>query len=248
LAKELGKKIDLVMVGEDTELDRQVLDMIKDPLTHMVRNSADHGIEMPADRAGKGKPETGTVTLRAFHEGGHIIIEIQDDGKGLPLDKIKAKILKNGLATQAEIDGMSAQQIQQYIFRAGFSTAEQVTSVSGRGVGMDVVRTNIEKIGGSVEMKSIEGSGSTFTIKIPLTLAIVNALILGAAGERFAIPQLAVRELVLTSEKAEASDRNGERHPLVPFAGINCCPYCLWNKPCVKSQDHAGNSGMCCNP
>jgi two-component system chemotaxis sensor kinase CheA len=202
LSMELGKKIDLVMTGQDTELDRQILDMIKDPLTHMVRNSGDHGIELPADRIKAGKSETGTVHLRAFHEGGHIIIEIADDGRGLPLEKIKKKIIANGLATDEEVARMSPQQIQQYIFHAGFSTADQVTSVSGRGVGMDVVRTNIEKIGGAIEMKSIEGKGSTFSIKIPLTLAIVSSLIVAVGEERFAIPQLAVRELVLVSQKS----------------------------------------------
>lgn len=203
LSMELGKKIDLVMEGQDTELDRQVLDMIKDPLTHMVRNSGDHGIEIPSERVKAGKPETGKIHLRAYHEGGHIIIEIADDGKGLPISKIKNKIIQNGLATEEEVERMSAQQIQQYIFHAGFSTADKVTSVSGRGVGMDVVRTNIQKIGGSIEMKSVEGKGSTFSIKIPLTLAIVSSLIVEAGGERFAIPQLAVRELVLVSQKSE---------------------------------------------
>ncbi len=203
LSMELGKKIDLDMRGADTELDRQVLDMIKDPLTHMVRNSADHGIEMPADRVAAGKAETGKIILNAYHEGGHIIIEITDDGKGLPLSKIKEKIIKNGLASTEEVNAMSDQAIQQYIFKAGFSTAEKVTSVSGRGVGMDVVRTNIEKIGGSIELKSVEGKGSTFLIKIPLTLAIVSALIVASGEERFAIPQLAVRELVLASQKSD---------------------------------------------
>ncbi|PZQ47359.1 MAG: hybrid sensor histidine kinase/response regulator, partial [Micavibrio aeruginosavorus] len=202
LSMELNKKIDLVMLGESTELDRQILDMIKDPLTHMVRNSADHGVERPEDRIKAGKPETGRIVLNAYHEGGHIIIEITDDGKGLPLAKIKEKIIKNGLATEDEVAQMSDSVIQQFIFKAGFSTAEQVTSVSGRGVGMDVVRTNIEKIGGSIVLKSVEGKGSTFLIKIPLTLAIVSALIVEAGGERFAIPQLAVRELVLASEKS----------------------------------------------
>ena len=202
LSMELNKKIDLIMEGENTELDRQILDMIKDPLTHMVRNSADHGVEMPADRLAKGKPETGRIVLKAYHEGGHIIIEITDDGKGLPLAKIKEKIINNGLATADEVAAMSDQTIQQYIFKAGFSTAEKVTSVSGRGVGMDVVRTNIEKIGGSIVLKSTEGKGSTFLIKIPLTLAIVSALIVEVAGEKFAIPQLAVRELVLASAKS----------------------------------------------
>lgn len=208
LSMELNKKIDLQMIGADTELDRQILDMIKDPLTHMVRNSADHGVEMPSERVMAGKPETGTIILNAYHEGGHIIIEITDDGKGLPLAKIKEKILKNGLATQEEINAMTDQQIQQFIFKAGFSTAEKVTSVSGRGVGMDVVRTNIEKIGGSIVLKSVEGKGSTFLIKIPLTLAIVSALIIEAGKERFAIPQLSVRELVLASEKSDIKIEN----------------------------------------
>lgn len=199
LSMELDKKINLDMRGQDTELDRQVLELIKDPLTHMVRNSGDHGIEDPATRIAAGKPEVGTIILNAFHEGGHILIEIQDDGKGLPMDLIKNKIINNGLATAEELAEMPDQQIQQFIFKAGFSTAEKVTSVSGRGVGMDVVRTNIEKIGGSIELKSIEGKGSTFTIKIPLTLAIVSALIVASAGERFAIPQLCVRELLMAS-------------------------------------------------
>jgi two-component system chemotaxis sensor kinase CheA len=202
LAQELNKKIELEMRGAETELDRQVLELIKDPLTHMVRNSADHGIEKPSERVNNGKNETGRIVLNAYHQGGHIIVEIADDGKGLPIDKIKAKVIKNGLATEAELALLSDAQIQQYIFRAGFSTAEAVTSVSGRGVGMDVVKTNIEKIGGTIELKSVYGQGSTFTIKIPLTLAIVSALIVESAGERYAIPQLSVVELVRASERA----------------------------------------------
>ncbi len=199
LQMELGKKIDLQMLGADTELDRQVLELIKDPLTHMIRNSADHGIEKIEDRIAAGKKETGTIRLNAFHEGGQIIIEISDDGAGLAVEKLKAKALKNGLATEDEISEMSDQQIQRFIFHAGFSTAAQVTSVSGRGVGMDVVRTNIEKIGGTIELKSTEGKGTTFFIKIPLTLAIVSALIVESGEERFAIPQISVLELVRAS-------------------------------------------------
>jgi len=205
LQLELGKKIDLQMLGADTELDRQVLEMIKDPLTHMVRNSADHGIEMPDARLAAGKKETGTVRLNAFHEGGHIIIEITDDGAGLPVEKLKAKALKNDLATQEELDAMSDNQIQRFIFHAGFSTAEKVTAVSGRGVGMDVVRSNIEKIGGTVDLKSIEGKGTSFSIKIPLTLAIVSALIVKCGDDRFAIPQISVLELVRASKDSEHS-------------------------------------------
>jgi two-component system chemotaxis sensor kinase CheA len=171
----------------------------------MVRNSADHGIEIPKIRKAAGKPEAGKITLNAYHEGGHIIIEIADNGAGLSVEKIKAKALSNGLASQAELDAMSDQQVQQFIFKAGFSTAAKVTSVSGRGVGMDVVRTNIEKIGGTVELKSTEGKGTTFIIKIPLTLAIVSALIVECSGERFAIPQISVLELVRASGHSENS-------------------------------------------
>jgi two-component system chemotaxis sensor kinase CheA len=205
LSREMDKKIELVMLGADTELDRQVLELIKDPLTHMVRNSGDHGLESPAERHAAGKPETGHITLNAYHEGGHIIIEIADDGRGLPLDRIRAKVLKNGLATEAELAGMSESQLQRFIFRAGFSTAAVVTAVSGRGVGMDVVKTNIEKIGGTIDLKSVPGAGTTFTIKIPLTLAIVSALIVEAGGERFAIPQISVVELVRAQKEAGRS-------------------------------------------
>lgn len=203
LSVELGKKIDLQMIGAETELDRQVLELIRDPLTHMVRNSGDHGVETPAERLAAGKPETGTISLNAFHEGGHIVIEISDDGKGLNSERIKEKVLSNGLATEDELEKMSLQQIQQFIFNAGLSTAAAVTAVSGRGVGMDVVKTNIEKIGGTVELKSVEGEGTTFNIKIPLTLAIVSALVIECAEERFAIPQISVVELVLASANSE---------------------------------------------
>lgn len=215
ISMELGKKIDLQMIGQDTELDRQVLDLIKDPLTHMVRNSGDHGIETPQDRIAAGKKETGTITLHAFHEGGHILIQIKDDGKGLSTEKIKQKAISNGVATEEELASMTTQQIQQFIFAAGFSTAEKVTAISGRGVGMDVVRTNIEKIGGSIELKSVEGQGSTFTIKIPLTLAIVSALIVESAKERFAIPQLAVKELVLVNKSSDNRIENIHGTPVL---------------------------------
>ncbi len=196
LGNELDKKIELVMKGAETELDRQVLELIKDPLTHMVRNSADHGLETTQERIDAGKSELGKITLEAFHEGGHIIIRIAEDGRGLNTEKITQKIIENGLATEAELEALSEEQIHRFIFRAGFSTAALVTSVSGRGVGMDVVRTNIELIGGSVDVKSKAGEGSVFSIKIPLTLAIVSALIVESNGEKFAVPQLNVVELV----------------------------------------------------
>ncbi len=215
LSREMDKKIELIMLGADTELDRQVLELIKDPLTHMVRNSGDHGLEGPAERRAAGKPETGHITLNAYHEGGHIIIEITDDGRGLPLDRIRAKVLKNGLATEAELAGMSEAQFQRFIFRAGFSTAAVVTAVSGRGVGMDVVKTNIEKIGGTIDLKSMPGAGTTFTIKIPLTLAIVSALIVEAGGERFAIPQISVVELVRAQKEAGRGHNEAGTEPVI---------------------------------
>ncbi|WLA81147.1 hybrid sensor histidine kinase/response regulator [Bradyrhizobium elkanii] len=203
LSGELGKQIELEMHGADTELDRQVLDLIKDPLTHMVRNSADHGLETTAERVAAGKGEQGTIRLSAYHEGGHIIICIADNGRGLNTERIKAKALQNGLVTEAELEKMTEAQIHKFIFAPGFSTAAQVTSVSGRGVGMDVVRTNIDQIGGTIDIKSVAGEGASVTIKIPLTLAIVSALIVEAGGDRFAIPQLSVVELVRARANSE---------------------------------------------
>jgi len=201
LSCESGKKIQLVTHGAETELDRQVLEMIKDPLTHMVRNAADHGIEEPAARIAAGKPENGTITLSAHHESGHIFVRVQDDGRGLDLARIKQRILAQRLATESELAAMSEQRICQFIYKPGFSTAEKVTNVSGRGVGMDVVCANIARIGGTVDLTSHEGQGTTFVIKIPLTLAIVSALIIETAVQRFAIPQVNVLELVALSER-----------------------------------------------
>src|SRR5436190_4073233 len=203
LSGELGKQIELEMHGADTELDRQVLDLIKDPLTHMVRNSADHGLETPAERVACGKGEQGTIRLSAYHEGGHIIICIADNGRGLNTERIKAKAVANGLISEADLEKLTEAQIHKFIFAPGFSTAATVTSVSGRGVGMDVVRTNIDHIGGTIDIKSVAGEGSSVTIKIPLTLAIVSALIVEAAGDRFAIPQLSVVELVRARANSE---------------------------------------------
>ena len=203
LCAELGKQIALEMEGAETELDRQVLELIKDPLTHLVRNCADHGIESAAERLAAGKPAKGTIRLSACHQGGHILIQIADDGRGLDMARIRAKALELGVAGEAELAAKSETEIGNLIFMPGFSTAREVTSVSGRGVGMDVVRANIEQIGGTVELKSAPAAGTTFTIKIPLTLAIVSALIVEAGGERFGIPQLSVIELVRASTSGE---------------------------------------------
>jgi len=203
LANELDKKIDLVLEGEATELDRQVLEQIRDPLTHMVRNSADHGLEGPADRRAAGKAETGTIHLSAYHEGGSIVIRLRDDGRGLDTARIREKAIEKGLLTRSDAEALTESQVHRLIFAPGFSTAAAVTNVSGRGVGMDVVRSNIEQIGGQIDLQSTFGSGCTVTIKIPLTLAIISALIVGASGERFAVPQGAVLELIKIGEGAE---------------------------------------------
>lgn len=196
LAKDLGKNIDLKMQGSDTELDRQVLELIRDPLTHMVRNSADHGIETTAERRARGKPDRATIRLSASHEAGTITIEIADDGRGLDLAAIGRMAIERGLTSEAELERLSENQVARFIFHPGFSTAKTVTAVSGRGVGMDVVRANIEAIGGTVEIAAVAGQGTSFAIKIPLTLAIVAALIVGVGSERVAVPQVSVLELV----------------------------------------------------
>ncbi|MBK8174170.1 MAG: chemotaxis protein CheW [Rhodospirillales bacterium] len=215
LAHETGKKLELQMHGETTELDRQVLELVKDPFTHMVRNAADHGIETPEERRKAGKPETGVIRFSAHHEGGHIIIEVSDDGRGLNLERIRAKALEKGLVREADLAQMSDQQIYQFVFQAGFSTADKVTSVSGRGVGMDVLRTNIEKIGGNIELTSTPGKGSTIIVKIPLTLAIVSALIVAAGGQRFALPQICVVELVRVNGSGETRIETIRQTPLL---------------------------------
>ena len=198
VAHELGKRVKLIMEGQETELDRTIIEAIKDPLTHIIRNAVDHGIELPAARAAAGKPEEGLLILRAFHEGGQVNIEILDDGKGINLARVKQKAVEKNLLALDQAATISDREAMNLIFLPGFSTAEQVTNLSGRGVGMDVVKTNIEKIGGSVDLFSEAGQGTTLKIKIPLTLAIIPALIVtsGGGSERFAIPQVNLLELV----------------------------------------------------
>lgn len=203
LALELGKKIELDMIGGETELDRQLLELVKDPLAHMVRNAADHGIEDPKARVAAGKRETGRICLNAFQEGGHIVIELTDDGRGLDAERLKAKAVDAGLLRERDAAELSAAQAAKLIFHPGLTTAEAVTAVSGRGVGMDVVKANIEKIGGTIEVDSTPGQGARFMLRIPLTLAIIPALIVAAGGERFAVPQIAVRELVGAGSEGE---------------------------------------------
>jgi two-component system chemotaxis sensor kinase CheA len=196
LSAQLGKQIRIEMDGKETELDKTIVEAIKDPLTHLVRNSIDHGIETPAARRAAGKSEEGCLTLRAYHEGGQVNIEITDDGTGLNIDRIRKKALEKGLITAEQASRLSEREAAQLILLPGFSTAEQVTSVSGRGVGMDVVKTNIEKIGGTLDLQTRPGQGTTIKIKIPLTLAIIPALIVTCDGDRYAIPQVSLLELV----------------------------------------------------
>ena len=196
LAVNVGKSVHLEMEGEQTELDKTIIEAIKDPLTHLVRNAVDHGIESPEKRRAAGKPEEGTVSLRAFHEGGQVNIEMADDGAGIDPERIRRKAVERGLVSADQASRMSDREALGLIFLAGLSTAAQVTNVSGRGVGMDVVKTNIEKIGGSVDAQSRLDAGTTFKIKIPLTLAIIPALIVTTDGDRYAIPQVNLLELV----------------------------------------------------
>ena len=196
LALGLDKKVRLEMEGQETELDKSLLEAIRDPLTHSIRNAIDHGIEAPAARIAAGKPAEGLVRLRACHEGSHVIVEVHDDGAGMNMERIRHKAIERGLVPPQRAEQMNEREILQLIFLPGFSTAEAVTSVSGRGVGMDVVRTNVEKIGGKVEVESRTGEGSILRLRIPLTLAIIPALIVRSRGQNFAVPQTALTELV----------------------------------------------------
>src|ERR1035438_5021706 len=184
-----GRSVKIEMSGADTELDKTILEAINDPLLHLLRNSVDHGIETPAARSKRGKPETGTISLRACHEGGQVNIEIRDDGEGIAFQRVKQKAVEQGFINAAQAASLSDQEAVNLIFLPGLSTAREVTNVSGRGVGMDVVKTNIEKIGGTIVVRSEPGKGTSLNIKLPLTLAIVPALIVASGGEQFAIPQ-----------------------------------------------------------
>jgi two-component system chemotaxis sensor kinase CheA len=199
LSRDLNKDIDLVMSGEETELDKSIVEEIGDPLVHMIRNSCDHGVEDPATRVAAGKPEKGTVNLKAYNEGNQIVIEIKDDGAGMDPEFLKMKALEKEVITEREADNMSDKESYGLIFRPGFSTAAKVTGVSGRGVGMDVVKTNIEKLNGIIDIDSELGTGSTFKLKIPLTLAIMQALLVSTQEEYFAIPLSSVLETVRVS-------------------------------------------------
>jgi two-component system chemotaxis sensor kinase CheA len=205
LATACGKSVRIEMEGRETELDRTIIEAIKDPLTHLIRNSVDHGIEPRERRLAAGKSEQGCIHLRAFHEGGQVNIEIRDDGAGVDLDRVRAKAVEKGLITADQAARMLERETLHLIFLPGFSTAAAITNVSGRGVGMDVVKTNIEKIGGAIDLQSRPGQGTTLKIKIPLTLAIIPALIVHAGRQRYAIPQVSLLELVRIDGAVAAS-------------------------------------------
>ncbi len=205
LSQSLGRRVSLKMEGQETELDKSLLEAIKDPLTHAVRNALDHGIEPPAVRQAAGKDPEGSLTLRAVQEGSHVIVEVSDDGAGISVEKVRAKAIERGLITPQRAAQLSERELLQMIFLPGFSTAAQITNISGRGVGMDVVRTNVEKIGGKVEIDSRTGTGTTLRLRIPLTLAIIPALIVRSLNQSFALPQAALSELVHVPPQHAAS-------------------------------------------
>ncbi|MRG85379.1 chemotaxis protein CheA [Salinibacillus xinjiangensis] len=222
LTRDLGKKVDLVIEGAETELDRTVIDEIGDPLVHLIRNALDHGIETPEERMEQGKPETGTLLLKAYHSGNHVFVEIEDDGKGIQKQKVLKKALSNGIITNEQAENLEEHQINELILASGFSTAEQISDISGRGVGLDVVKNKIESLGGNITVGSTEGKGSLFSIQLPLTLSIISALLIKIQEDTFAIPLSSIietaivkKEDVLRAHNKEVIDFRGKVVPLV---------------------------------
>jgi two-component system chemotaxis sensor kinase CheA len=221
LSAQCEREVALEMIGGETELDRGLLEAVKDPLTHLVRNAVDHGIEPPAERVALGKPAKGVLTLRAYHEGGQVVVEVADDGRGIDHDKIAAKAVQRGLRTADELAAMGPSEIVQLLFLPGFSLADTVTNVSGRGVGMDVVRTKIEGIGGTVDVESVVGEGTAWRLRIPLTLAIMPALTVECAGDLYAVPQVNLLELVaLDSQRSDSAIEYVHEAPVYRLRGV----------------------------
>ena len=210
LSRKSGKEVELVLEGEETELDKSVVEVIGDPLVHLIRNAVDHGIEPESERVPKGKPAKGRVTLRAYHKGNSVAIEIEDDGKGLDPDKLREVAVRKGIMTAEEVKQLDDREARELIFAPGFSSAEKITDISGRGVGMDVVRTNIKTLKGSISISSEVGKGTRFTLSLPLTLAIIDALMINVAGEMYAIPLDAVSETTKI-ESARLTDVKGRK-------------------------------------
>ncbi|RSL32708.1 chemotaxis protein CheA [Salibacterium salarium] len=225
LSKELGKQVSLEITGAETELDRTIIDEIGDPLVHLLRNSIDHGIEEPEEREAAGKPAQGTVLLRAYHSGNHVFIEIEDDGAGINKDKIIQKSLKNGVVTEEDLEKMSDQQIYGLLFSSGFSTAEEITDISGRGVGLDVVRSTFESLGGTVTVDSEFGQGSLFSVQLPLTLSIIDVMLVEVADEKYAVPLSAIVETAIVNKQEVYSAHNQKvidfRGKVVPLVFLN---------------------------
>ena len=225
LSRSLNKKMELVMTGEETELDRTVVDQIGDPLQHLLRNSADHGLESEELRIERGKPEVGTIRLKAFQEGNNVIIEVGDDGNGIDTEAVKAKAIERGLVTPEQAEKLSDKEIIDFLFMPSFSMAKQITDISGRGVGLDVVKSNIEALGGDVEVKSVYGEGSTFTVRLPLTLAIIQALMVIIGGEKYAIALgsiVSIEDIPITDIKyVEAKEVINMRGTVIPIIRLN---------------------------
>ncbi|MBD7964269.1 chemotaxis protein CheA [Fictibacillus norfolkensis] len=227
LAKDLGKKVNLEIVGAETELDRTVIDEIGDPLVHLLRNSIDHGIENPVVRSSKGKNETGTIYLRAFHSGNHVFIEIQDDGAGINKQKVLSKAIENGILTKEMSENLTDKECFELLFASGFSTADVVSDISGRGVGLDVVKNKIESLGGSITVDSTEGSGTIFSIQLPLTLSIMSVMLVEISREKYAIPLSSIietaiirKEEILSAHNQKVIDFRGKVVPLVNMKDI----------------------------
>ena len=241
LALSCGKEVRIEMEGKETELDKTLIEAIKDPLTHLVRNAVDHGLESPEVRRKHGKSPEGRVSLRAYHEGGQVNIEISDDGGGINSKKLAETAVKRGVITQEQVSRMNERELLNIIFLPGFSTAAAVTNVSGRGVGMDVVKTNIEKIGGTVDIQTKLGEGTTLKLKVPLTLAIIPALVVTTGGERFAIPQVSLLELVrLEGDQIKKSIENIHGAPVCRLRG-QLLPLVYLNKVVQLESKHADN-------
>ncbi len=225
LSRTLNKKMELVMTGEETELDRTVVDQIGDPLQHLLRNSADHGLESAELRKERGKPEVGTIRLKAFQEGNNVIIEVGDDGNGIDIEAVKAKAIERGIVTPEQAEKLSDKEVIDFLFMPSFSMAKKITDISGRGVGLDVVKSNIEALGGDVEVKSVYGEGSTFTVRLPLTLAIIQALMVIIGGEKYAIALgsiVSIEDIPITEIKyVEAKEVINMRGTVIPIIRLN---------------------------
>lgn len=242
LSKDLGKNIKLLMSGEETEVDRTVIDEIGDPLIHLIRNSIDHGIESPEDRIRAGKVDFGTVALRAYPDGNTVVIEVEDDGAGINADKVLSKAVSKGLVTQKEAETMTQQEVVNLLFRPGFSTADVITDLSGRGVGLDVVKTKIESLNGTVEVKTNLGHGSKFTIRLPLTLAIIQALMVNLNKEKYALPLNNIKEITTINSKSISLVQNQEvvlyrnkTLPLIHLSDVLHVPYAVDER--LKKED-----------